>query len=144
MPKPKPADGQKRAKNIKEARRNVWLGLVFFTIALFMLCVEVRFWQSKPTTSLALDLLFTCALVLVGAFMRADAKETLRRGGEKYESFGSQLSMMLAMAGFFGGKLIEDGFPLFLLYGLVASLIGSILFTTWLAFRMRRIRRTKA
>ena len=140
--KNKPTEGQKRAKNRKEAQWNQWASLFIFAMGLLFLCFTLRSWQSKPSLSVGFEVLSACGFLLAGAFLRAEAKETLRRNGEKHDSVGYQVSYLLAfLCHLFG----EGKFPLAFLPWLLSFWAAATLAVfAWLTLRLRTIRRTKA
>ena len=139
--KAEPAEAQKRAKNCKEARFNKWASLLMFGMGLVLLCGELRLWQSKPSLHLGFGIISAGGFMLAGAFLRADAKKTLRRGGEKPESFGYQIALfVVAMSRFFGEGILPLSFLPWLL--LVWGGVTLAMFA-WLTLRLRRIRRTR-
>lgn len=117
MAKPKLTDEQKRAKNLKEAKRNQRFFLILFAFSLFLLSVTLRAWYLKPGVPSALDVVMVCGVLLGAAFGRADAKETIRRGGEKYESLAGQWSLILAVTCHF---LKETALPISLWWCILA------------------------
>lgn len=142
MPKPKPTAEQKRAKNIRDAKIIQWIYLAMFAASLVMLFVECRSWIQKPGIPTALGVLSACGLLLASAFGRADAKETIWRGGEEVKSFGAQLSIFLTITCHF---LKETALPVTLWPWVLAFYVASFLLASvCLTLYLRSIRRKRS
>lgn len=125
-------DTQNRVKNIEQAKIDKWLGVFLFLYGLTGLYFVLRKWMSAPSTSHALDVVFVCCVLPLGAFVFCEGERTLQSGGKKYESSGRKIIPLLVVALMLVRGIYQHCIPV---PGTIAAACVMIV------FRMRRARR---
>lgn len=144
MAKPKETDEQKRAKQLKRARWDVFLSPVVFLGAASVIALEIVQWRNNPNLLHGLGLISWCGCLLYAAYTFAEAKSTLRNGYER-SSLGSGAGFIIYLLGRLGEGYCKHGLPTHLwpwLLGIYLAL--SLGAGIWIIFIFRRLHRTKS